>query len=81
MLESERSGKAKTQVLGDRRHRRDQRQRIVHRNLSRLADCRVAITIEHVIDANHIGDEQTVELATFQQLGQIRPVLLILVLP
>ncbi|MNI47812.1 hypothetical protein D3C73_1023480 [compost metagenome] len=81
MLERQRGGQAKTQVLGDQRHRRDQLQRIVDRHLRSLADRRVTIAVVDVIDAQHVGDEQAVELATLKNLRQVRPVLQVLVLP
>ncbi|MNZ94136.1 hypothetical protein D3C78_1132370 [compost metagenome] len=81
VLEGERGGQAEAEVLGDQCHRGDQRQRIVDRHLGGLADRRVAVAIQHVVDADHVGDEDAVELAALQQLGQLGPVFQVLVLP
>ncbi|VFT06176.1 Uncharacterised protein [Pseudomonas aeruginosa] len=80
MLEGQRGGQAEAQVASHRGHRRDQRQRVVHRYLGGLADRRVAIAVEHVVDAQHVGDEQSVETAAFEQPRQVGPVLQVLVL-
>ena len=57
MLKRERSGQAESQMLRHQRHRRNQRQRIVDRHLRRLADRRIAVAVQHVIDAQHISDK------------------------
>lgn len=80
MLEGQRGGQAEAQVASHRGHRRDQRQRVVHRYLGGLADRRVAIAVEHIVDAQHVGDEQSVETAAFEQPRQVGPVLQVLVL-
>lgn len=80
MLEGQRGGQAEAQVASHRGHRRDQRQRVVHRYLGGLADRRVAIAVEHIVDAQHVGDEQPVETAAFEQPRQVGPVLQVLVL-
>ena len=67
MLKRQRGGQAEAQMLRHQRHRGDQCQRIVDRNLRRLADRRVAAAVQYVIDPQHVGDEQPVELAALQQ--------------
>ena len=57
MLKGERSGQAESQMLRHQRHRRNQRQRIVDRHLRRLADRRIAVAVQHIINAQHIGDK------------------------
>lgn len=81
VFEGQRGSQAKAQVLGDQCHRRDQLQRIVDRHLRRLADRRVTVAVVDVIDAQHVGDEQAVELAAFEDLRQVGPVFQVLVLP
>ncbi len=81
MLERQRSGQAEPQVLGHQRHRRDQLQRVVDRHLRRLADRRVTVAVVDVVDTQHIGNEQAVELAALEDFRQVGPVLQVLVLP
>lgn len=81
MLKGERSGQAESQMLRHQRHRRNQRQRIVDRHLRRLADRRIAVAVQHIIDAQHIGDKQPVKLAALQQTRQVDPILEVFILP
>ena len=41
----------------------------------------VEIAAVDVVDAEHVGDEQAVELAALQDLGELDPIFEILVLP
>ena len=81
MLKGERSGQAESQMLRHQRHRRNQRQRIVDRHLRRLADRRIAVAVQHIINAQHIGDKYPVKLAALQQTRQVDPILEIFILP
>ena len=81
MLKRQRGGQTEAQMLRHQRHWGDQSQRIVDRNLRRLADRRIAAAVQHVIDPQHVGDKQPVELAALQQPRQIHPVLQIFILP
>ena len=67
-------GHAEAEMLGHRRHRRDQQQRIVARRLRGVAQRRVRAAAEHVVDAEHVGEKQPVEPAALQRFGQIDPV-------
>ena len=68
-------------MLRHQRHRGNQRQRIIHRHLRRLANRRVAVAVQHVVDAQHVGNKQAVELTAFQQTRQVNPVIQVLILP
>ena len=81
MFKRQRRGKTKAQMLRHQCHWRDQRQRIVNRYLSGLTNGRLTITVVHVIDAQHIGNKQAVELATLKQARQIDPIIQIFILP
>ena len=73
-LEGEIGGDAEAEMFGHRRHRRDQQQRLVRRRLRRVFQRRVGAVAEDVVDAEHVGQEQPVEAAALQRLGQIEPV-------
>jgi hypothetical protein len=81
MLERQRSRQAEAQVLGDQSHGRDQLQRIVDRHLGGLTNRGVAVASVDVIDAEHVGNEQAVELAALEDFRQVGPVFQVLVLP
>jgi hypothetical protein len=67
-------GHPKTEIFGDSGHRRDQQQRIVGRGLRGVAQRRIRTAAEHVVDAEHIGQKQTVEPAALQRFCEIDPV-------
>ena len=81
MLEGKGGGKSKAEILGHKRHRRHELQRIVDRDLGRMAQRRLEIAAINVVDAEHVGDEQAVELAALQDFGELDPIFEILVLP
>ena len=55
-------------------HRRDDHQRVVHRHLHGVFKCSVGGAFVDVVDAEHVGEKQRVEFATFQDAGEIGPV-------
>ena len=73
-LEGEIAGDAEAEILRDRRHRRDQQQRLVRRRLRGVAQRGVRAVAEHVVDAEHVGKKQPVEPAALQRLGEVDPV-------
>jgi hypothetical protein len=74
VLVGQRKGHAEAQVLGHAGHRRHQQQRVVHRHLHAAAQGRLGAALVDVVDAQHVGDEQCVEQAAFEQAGQVGPV-------
>ena len=74
VLEAGAGGDAEAEVLGDQRHRRHQQQRVVDRDLGGLADRGLVAGAVDVVGAEHVGDEQAVEAAALEQLGQLGPV-------
>ena len=68
-------------MLGHQRHRWNQLQRIIDRHLGALADGSITVAAVDVIDTQHIGDKQPVELASLEDFRQIGPVFEVLVLP
>ncbi len=81
MFERQRRRQAEAQVLGHQRHGRDELQRVINRHLGGLANRRLAVAAIHVINAQHIGNEQPIELAALEDFRQIGPVFEVLVLP
>jgi hypothetical protein len=81
MLEGKRGGEPEAQVLGHERHRRDDLQAIVDRNLRGMTERRVEIAAVNVIDVEHVGDEKAVKLATLQDFREFDPIFEIFVLP
>ena len=67
-------GHPKTEIFGDRGHRRDQEQGIVARRLRGVAQGRIRAAAEHVIDPEHVGEKQSVEPPALQRSGEIEPV-------
>ena len=68
-------------MLGHVRHRGDEQNRIVDRNLSRLADRGFGAALIDVVGAEHIGDEQAVEPAPLEQFRQVGPVVELTIAP
>jgi hypothetical protein len=64
----ERDGYAKAEMLGDRRHGRDEKQRIVDRGLRRVTQRRLGTSAKDVIDAQNVGQKQSIKKATLQCL-------------
>ncbi len=79
MFERQRGRQPEAQMLRRVRHGRHQLQRVVDGNLGGMPERRLYIAVQHVIDAEHIGNEQPVELAAFKRLCQMHPVVEILV--
>ncbi|CUJ51345.1 Uncharacterised protein [Achromobacter ruhlandii] len=71
---------AEAQVAGRGGHGGDGQQRVVDRQLDRLAQRQVGRVLVHVVDADDIGQEQAVEQAALQQARQVGPVVQRLVL-
>ena len=74
VLEGGAGGDAEAEVLGDRRHRAHEQDRVVHGNLCAVADRRLVGAAVDVVGAEHIGDEDAVEGRALEQLRKIRPV-------
>ena len=81
VLEGKRGGQTETEVLGDQGHRRHKLQGIIDGDLRRVAKRSVEVATIDVVDAKHVRDEQAVEFAALQNLGELDPIFKILVLP
>ena len=68
-------GDAETDVFGDGCHDRYDHHRVVDRDLHGVDDRRGRAAAVDVVDADDIGQEDSVELAAFRQARQILPVL------
>ena len=75
LLVGDRTGHAEAEVLGHRGHGGDLHERIVDRDLRAAGDRGGGRVAVDVVDADHIGQEQGVEAAPLEHLGQVRPVL------
>ena len=73
MRKIDRDGEGK--VLSNLRHRRDDQQRIIGRNLHRLSQRGVRAAAVDVVHAHHVSQEQTVELSPFEQARKLDPVI------
>ncbi len=73
-LERQIAGDAEAEILRHRRHRRDQHQRLVGRRLRGIAQRGIGAAAVHVIDAEHVGEEQAVEPPALQCFRQIEPI-------
>ncbi len=65
---------AEAEIFGDGGHRRDHQQRVVRGRLRGVSQGRIRAAAEHVIDAEHICEKQTVEPPALQRSRQIDPV-------
>lgn len=81
VLEARARRDAEAEMLRHQRHRRHQQHRIADRDLGSLADGGLVARAVHVVCAEHVGDEQTVKAAAFQQFCQLSPVGDVLVAP
>jgi hypothetical protein len=72
-LISQVAGHAEAEMRGGVCHRRHQRQRIEQRYLHGIAQRRVGLSLEHVVNAQHVGEEQPVEQPAFQRAGERHP--------
>ena len=75
LLVGDRTGHAEAEVLRHRGHGGDLHERVVDRDLRAVGDRRGGRVAVDVVDADHIGQEQGVEAAPLEHLGQVRPVL------
>ena len=66
-------GGSEGQVLGGLSHRRDHEERVVRRHLHRFTNRGVRAAAIDVVDAHHVGQEETVELASLEQATRARP--------
>jgi hypothetical protein len=66
-------GKGEAHILRRIRHRRNEQRRIIDRNLHPLVDRDVTGAPIRVVGADHVGEEQRVELAALEQTGEIHP--------
>ncbi len=67
-------GDAEAEMLRDGGHGGHQQQRVQQRHLHRVAQRRVRRAAMHVVDAQHVGQEQPVEQPALQQPSQAGPV-------
>jgi len=74
-LVGEVTGDAEAEMPRDRSHRRHQQQRVEQRHLHAATQCRVGSAVVDVVQAEHVGEEQPVEQAAFQQAREPGPVL------
>ena len=74
MLESCSGGDAEAEMLGGRGHRGDEQERIGHRDLRPLPQRRLVGAAVDVVRAEHVGDEEAVEQAAFEEPGKLGPV-------
>ncbi len=65
-------GDAEAEMRGRRRHRGDQQQRIVDRRLRGVGQRRARVAAEHIVDAEHVGEEQAVEQAALEDVRPAR---------
>ena len=63
---------AEAEALGDRGHRRDEQQRVEVRALQSLAQRRLRAAAEHVVRADHVGEEDAVESAVLEDAARAR---------
>ena len=70
----QRAGNAEAQMLRGIGHCRHHHQRVVDRHLNGLFQRHVRPAAIDIVDAEHVGHEQRIELAAFQQLRQVYPV-------
>src|SRR6516225_3719806 len=70
----DRAGNPEAEVAGDVGHRRDQQQRIIDRHLDGLRYRRVRRPAVDIVDTEHIGQKERVELAALEELRQLDPV-------
>ena len=68
-----RAGEGEAQVLGRRRHGRDQRHGIVGRDLHRLDDRGLRPGAIEVVGADHVREEERIEAAALKQPGELDP--------
>ena len=64
---------AEAEMLGDGGHGGDEQQRIVDGRLRRVLQRGVGASAEHVVDAQHVGQEEPVEQAALERLRQLNP--------
>ena len=73
-LERERAGHAKSEMLGDLRHRRNHQHGVVDRHLDALANRGIDVAAVDVVDPEHVGDKQAVEAAALKNPREPGPV-------
>jgi hypothetical protein len=61
-------------VFGDRRHHQHHHRRVVDRDLDGVDDRRRGAAAINVVDANDVGQENSIELAAFRKPRQILPI-------
>jgi hypothetical protein len=72
-LIGERDGDAEAEMLGRRRHGRNQQERIIHRRLCRMAQRRFRSAGENVVHTQHVGQKKTIEQAALQRARKLDP--------
>ena len=81
MLVSGARGDAETEVLGRRRHGRNDDRRISQRDLGARTQRGLRGILIGVIDTHHIGEEQGGKTALFEDLRKLNPVRKLVVVP
>ena len=69
MLVSDPAGHTKAEIAGDIGHRRDDQQRIVDRDLHRIFQRATRRALVDVVNTQHIGQKQGVELSPLKNAG------------
>ena len=69
----ERDGDAKAEVPCGRRHRWDEKQRIVDRRLRGVQQGRLGTAAKDVVDAENVGEKQTIEEPSLECLREFDP--------
>ena len=69
------AGHAEAEMRGGMRHRGHQRHRIQQRDLHAGAQRRVRGALQHVVNAQNVGEEQAVEQPALQRAGQRHPMI------
>ena len=67
------AGEGEAEMPGRHRHGRDQRHRVVRRDLHCLLNRGLRPAAIEVVSADHVGEEKRVEAASLQQLGKLDP--------
>jgi hypothetical protein len=76
LLIRRRNRNPKPNILRGGRHRRDDRERLIHRPLRTRRNGRIQVpgSLVHVVAAEDVGDEDAVELCALEELRQLDPV-------
>ena len=74
MLERQVGGNAEAEVFGRKRHGGNQQRRLGVRQLHRMTYRRARTVAEHIVDAEYVGQEDSVEQPALRGPGVVDPV-------